>query len=88
MKKCLLILVSVMLLAGWSIKADDKKKDEGLSSVKTSAEAGFSSERLNRIDDYLKRMIDEGILPHAEAFIARGGKVVYHKSFGWRGRCL
>jgi CubicO group peptidase (beta-lactamase class C family) len=47
------------------------------SSVKVSAG------RLNRIDNILKQSIDSGWIAGAVAFIARDGKIVYNKSFGY-----
>jgi Beta-lactamase class C and other penicillin binding proteins len=68
--------------------AGDKKNsgssDNLLTAAKEPEEAGFSGERLNRIDAYLKKNIENGILPHAQAFIARHGKIIYNKSFGWK----
>ena len=46
-------------------------------------EAGFSSERLSRIDAKMKEWIDSKNVNGGVAFIARDGKVVYHKAFGW-----
>src|ERR1044072_9308832 len=43
----------------------------------------FSSERLRRIDNMIKRYIDAGKLNGATAFIARNGKIVYYRGFGY-----
>ncbi len=43
---------------------------------------GFSPERLQRIDKAVQEYIDKGYQAGAIAFIARNGKIVYHKSFG------
>jgi CubicO group peptidase (beta-lactamase class C family) len=45
---------------------------------------GFSSERLDRIDSVVNEYIENHYIPGAVAFIARHGKIVYHKSFGMR----
>jgi CubicO group peptidase (beta-lactamase class C family) len=53
--------------------------------VPSSPEAvGFSTERLERIDKVVSEYIDQQKVPGATAFIARHGKIVYHKSFGYR----
>lgn len=44
--------------------------------------SGFSEERLLRIDQTLKQYIDSNWINGAAAFIARDGKIVYHKAFG------
>jgi CubicO group peptidase (beta-lactamase class C family) len=51
--------------------------------AKTPEEVGFSSERLKRLDDLMQGFINEGIAPNAVTFVARKGKVVHHKAFGY-----
>ena len=46
--------------------------------------AGFSSERLERVDRMLQGYIDRREVPGAVGLIARSGNVVYHRSFGYR----
>lgn len=45
--------------------------------------AGFSSERLKRIDNNINQWVTEGKLNGAVALIVHQGKVVYHKAFGY-----
>ena len=45
---------------------------------------GFSAERLARIDNAIQGYVDRGEVPGVVGLIARRGKVVYHKSFGYR----
>jgi CubicO group peptidase (beta-lactamase class C family) len=44
--------------------------------------AGFSAERLARIDDLLAKKISEKRIPGATVFVARHGQVVVNKAFG------
>jgi CubicO group peptidase (beta-lactamase class C family) len=46
-------------------------------------EVGVSSERLTRLDTFLQGYVDKGIIPNAVTFIARKGKIVHHKTFGF-----
>ncbi|MDN5211781.1 serine hydrolase domain-containing protein [Fulvivirgaceae bacterium BMA12] len=46
-------------------------------------EAGMSSTRLQRIDTFFQKAIDQGWLPGAVNIIARHGKIVYYKNMGW-----
>jgi CubicO group peptidase (beta-lactamase class C family) len=46
--------------------------------------AGFSSARLARLDTFLQHAIDRGDIPNAVTFIARKGKIVHYKAFGFR----
>lgn len=45
--------------------------------------AGFSAERLKRIDTMLAGWVQRGRTNGAVALIARNGKIVYHKAFGF-----
>lgn len=45
--------------------------------------AGLSAERLRRIDTMLTGWVDRGRTNGAVALIARNGKIVYHKAFGY-----
>ena len=44
---------------------------------------GVSSQRLERIDDYLQRIIGENKIPGAVALVRRNGKIIYNKAFGF-----
>lgn len=48
----------------------------------TPREVGLSTERLQRIDEMMTRMIDKGKAPGVVALVARQGKIAYLKSFG------
>ena len=47
---------------------------------------GVSSERLQRIDDYFQRFVDNGQIAGAVSLVARNGKVVHHSAVGWKYR--
>jgi CubicO group peptidase (beta-lactamase class C family) len=44
------------------------------------ASAGFSAERLARIDQLIQAYIDSNWIEGAIALVARDGKIVYHKA--------
>ena len=50
------------------------------------AAAGFSSERLARIDRHMESAVEAGIMVGGEGLIARGGHIVYHATWGDRDR--
>lgn len=45
--------------------------------------AGLDSKTLKQIDDIVREAIDSGATPGGHVLIARKGKVVYEKSYGW-----
>src|SRR6187549_2447703 len=44
--------------------------------------AGFSPERLKRLDAYMQGLVDQGHLPGAITLVARHGKIVSYETFG------
>lgn len=46
-------------------------------------EAGMSSERMSRIDNMINDHIAKQLIPGAVVLIARNGKIIYHKSYGY-----
>ena len=45
--------------------------------------ANFSEERLQRIDKVMQQAVDSGWIPGCVTLIARNGKIVYNKAFGY-----
>lgn len=54
-----------------------------LTTAASPEAAGFSSQRLNRIDTVLKEYVDQGRMNGAVAMIVHDGKIAYYKSFGY-----
>ncbi len=50
---------------------------------KPRIEAGFASDRLARIDQFLQRYVDENQIAGAVALVMRDGRVVYERAVGW-----
>ena len=75
MKKELLLIVSLIVF----LKASAQQK-----LVQAPPETQkFSVERLNRIDNMFKRYIDAGKMNGATALIAKNGKIIYYRGFGY-----
>jgi CubicO group peptidase (beta-lactamase class C family) len=85
MKKYLIPLsVAALLLLSCSSDGDHKKTAQYFNYHKSIKGAGFSRERLARIDTFMNKMVNEGVLPNAVTFVARQGVVVHHKAYGWK----
>lgn len=54
------------------------------TTTKSAAKAGFSADRLKRLDTWLQGLIDQGIAPNAVTFVAHKGKIVHYKAFGYK----
>jgi len=75
MKKKLLLIVSLIIII--HVSAQQKLVEAPPENQK------FSVERLNRIDNMIKSYIDAGKMNGATALIARNGKIVYYRGFGY-----
>ncbi len=58
------------------------------ADLKTAAPAreGMSAERLARIDGYMNKAVDEGVMVGGMGMIARSGRVVYTSTWGQADR--
>ncbi|WP_338872312.1 serine hydrolase domain-containing protein [Spirosoma sp. SC4-14] len=74
-------LILPLLLLATSLLA--QPLPQTFTTAKSPAEAGFSAERLKRLDSWLQSLIDQGIAPNAVTFVAHKGNVVHHKAFGY-----
>ncbi|MCC7347630.1 MAG: beta-lactamase family protein [Variibacter sp.] len=57
-----------------------------LPSAHRPEELGFSSTRLKRLTDAVRRDVEAGALPGAVMLIARNGRLAYHEAIGFRDR--
>lgn len=44
---------------------------------------GFSSEKLNKIDNYIEKSVRENKIPGAVALVRKNNKIIYNKAFGY-----
>jgi CubicO group peptidase (beta-lactamase class C family) len=70
-----LLFAAALVLRAQSVKT--------LSQSSSPGDAGFSEDRLARIDDLLGQHVKDQNIPGAVALIVRNGKIVYHKAFGY-----
>ncbi len=53
------------------------------STATTPEAAGFSGQRLKKLDTFMQDLIEKGIAPNAVTFIAHKGKVVHFQAYGY-----
>lgn len=53
------------------------------AAPKPRIEAGFASDRLARIDQFLQRYVDDNQIAGAVGLVMRDGRVVYQRAVGW-----
>src|SRR6186997_2591893 len=76
MKKCFLLLVFFATLSGLVTA-------QKISVPPTAAVAGFSAERLKRVDTKMKDWVQKGWMPGGVALVIHDGKVPYYNAVGF-----
>ena len=74
MKRLFFVLIIIFLASGCS---------QNTSIFDLPENQGVSSDRLDRIDSYLNKVIKENQIPGAVALIRRNNKIIYNKAFGY-----
>ena len=64
------------------VSAAQHTQSKSLIWAATPEEAGFDGTRLKRLDDYVRRYVDQGTFPGATTLIARHGKIVAFNTYG------
>jgi CubicO group peptidase (beta-lactamase class C family) len=59
---------------------------QDLPKVSRPEEAGFGSDRLNRITQFFQSQVDKGAIPGAVVVVGRNGKIVYRQAIGYQDR--
>jgi CubicO group peptidase (beta-lactamase class C family) len=80
--------LAVLVVAGVSAQSKPHPKPQPAAQAQavTSAKAGFSAERLARLDTALQRYVDEQRVAGIVALVVRDGRPVYQKALGWSDR--
>jgi CubicO group peptidase (beta-lactamase class C family) len=80
----LLLLIGLISFTAFAqTKLSDGITSRSLQDAKTPQQAGISAERLQRLDNAMKQLIDQEKLPGLVALVARNGQIVYHKAYGY-----
>lgn len=86
MKRILVLLSCLLVISSNSFTQNGTavaKAKTTIPPVVKPESAGFSSERLTRIDKNINEWINDGRLNGCVALIMHNGKIVYHKAFGY-----
>ena len=81
MKNIIILFVSVICITV-NAQTSSIRKSSPLTSDKAE-NAGMSGQRLDRISNYCNEQISNGSIPGMVVLVARNGKIVYHKAFGY-----
>ena len=86
MKKIYLSIgLSVLILAwGCNTKKKNSTAPQNLNHETDLCEVGTTTEKIVAIDSLLQSFVDEKKVSSVAGFVAKNGKVVYDKAFGWK----
>ncbi|MEX6686042.1 serine hydrolase domain-containing protein [Danxiaibacter flavus] len=79
--KQLALLFSLVLAA--LVAFSQNEAPQQFSQSTNPEQDGFSESRLRRIDSLMQYFVDAGIAPNAITFVARKGKIVQYKAYGY-----
>jgi len=86
MKRILLLPIAILVTlisVAQTGNSDINKNKPAVLQPASPESAGFSSERLKRIDENINGWMKDGRLNGCVALIVRNGKIIYHKGFGY-----
>lgn len=75
--------ISFSFLFILSISVNSQTSKTVFTKAPSAAAAGFSEERIKRIDETIQGWVDAKQMNGCVAFIAKNGKIVYNKAFGY-----
>ncbi|MBV9523161.1 MAG: beta-lactamase family protein, partial [Alphaproteobacteria bacterium] len=61
-------------------------REPGALPMAAPEDVGLSTDRLNKIDGAMKGEVDAGRIPGAVVMVARKGRLVYHRAFGFQDK--
>jgi CubicO group peptidase (beta-lactamase class C family) len=82
MKRTIFVM-AILLPVASVVFAQSKTPHPVLTPAVTPESAGFSGERLKRIDTMLQGYVDRGKVNGVVGLLVRDGKIAYYKSFGY-----
>ncbi len=80
MKQTFLLLISAIFFSTLRLSAQQQQ----FIFTDRPADYGVSPTRLAQLDDFLAKWVNEGKIPNAATFIAKRGRIIHYKAFGFR----
>ncbi len=82
--RIIIVVMTTLIVASYSFgQTTQVVSAKHILSAGDPGKSGFSAERLRRIDGSIQSWVDDKKMNGAVAFIARDGKIIYNKAFGY-----
>jgi CubicO group peptidase (beta-lactamase class C family) len=78
------LLAAIMLTLACSAQKENNAAPQQFNYNVDLKTVGTSTEKIASLDSLLQSFVDQKKVANVAAFVAKGGNVVYKKSFGWR----
>ena len=80
MKKTHILLLLSFLISAIPLSAQQQQ----FTFTDRPGDYGISPTRLAQLDDFIVKWVNEGKIPNAATFIAKRGRIIHYKAFGFR----
>ena len=84
MRSLFFSLLFVVLMSGCGSQSEKCVVPQQFTVTSDLGSSGFDVDRLQRIDSLMVGCIREGLAPNVLSFVARNGKIIHHKAYGYR----
>ena len=84
MKPLFYFLLFVVLSSCCCPQPDKCVVPQQFSSAPDIESLGFDAKRLERVDSLMAGYVREGVIPNAVSFVARNGRIIHCKAYGYR----
>jgi len=83
MRTILFSLLCIVLLSGCHSQPDKCAVPQQFTVATDPGSYGFDADRLHRVDSLMAGFVDKGIAPNIVSFVARNGRIIHHKAYGY-----
>ncbi len=84
MTKSLFLFLAFIALISCNQNSNQCIAPQQFSVTASPETSGFDATRLQRVDSLMAKYVREGVTPNIVSFVARDGKVVHHKAYGYK----
>ena len=84
MKPLVYSLLFVLLASCCGSQSDKCVVPQQFTVISDLGSLGIDTDRLQRVDSLMARYVREGVSPNIVSFVARNGRIIHHKAYGYK----